>query len=300
MPRTLGADLAIASRNDLGESILWDDRTNQLSWVDIHEAKLERWSSAHDRRTTALPERIGAIGLRDGGGYVAAFASRFALLDTDGNPTRELEEIEGTLPSTRLNDGRTDRQGRFICGGMDESPHQQAISAVYRLDDDGRAHRIVDRVACANSIAFSPNGALMYFSDMPTGRILVYDYDIDAGIPHNPRLFADGTEHPGLPDGSTVDADGCLWNARWGDASVVRYAPDGRIDAIVTLPTSHPTCPVFGGEDLSTLFIASARFGLSSYQLHEEPEAGSIFAVSTGLGGIAEPRYIGPRHADDL
>jgi hypothetical protein len=71
-------------------------------------------------------------------------------------------------------------------------------------------------------------------------------------------------------------------------------------DAIVTLPTSHPTCPVFGGEDLSTLFIASARFGLSSYQLHEEPEAGSIFAVSTGLGGIAEPRYIGPRHADDL
>lgn len=176
---------------------------------------------------------------------------------------------------------------------MDEGDPQRPLSAVYRLDPGGEVHRILDGIACANSIAFSPDGTRMYFTDMPTGQILVYDYDTDEGVPHSPRVFADGSEHPGLPDGSTVDAEGCLWNARWGAGTVIRYTPDGAVDTVVRVPAANPTCPAFGGDDLSTLFVTSARFGRTAEQLADEPQAGAVFAVDPGTSGVVEPRFAG-------
>jgi sugar lactone lactonase YvrE len=131
----------------------------------------------------------------------------------------------------------------------------------------------------------------MYFTDMPTAQILAYEYDVDGGELHEPRLFADCSHERGLPDGSTVDADGCLWNARWGGGCVVRHRPDGIIDRVVEIPTSHPTCVGFGGDDLGTLFVTTARFGLTSAQLAREPAAGGVFAVDAGVGGVPEPAF---------
>jgi L-arabinonolactonase len=196
--------------------------------------------------------------------------------------------VEHDLPTTRLNDGRTDRQGRFVCGGMDEGEPQEALSAVYSLDGGRRVRRIIHGVRCANSICFSPDGTTMYFSDMPTGRILAYAYDTDSGTPHSPRVLADCSGMPGLPDGSTVDAEGFLWNARWGGARLVRYAPDGRMERVVPLPVTNPTCPGFGGPDLETLFVVSARFALRPEQLAAEPWAGGVFALDVGVQGLPE------------
>lgn len=293
MSAVLVAEVAVPSGNVLGESIVWDDRTGELVWVDIERGRLERSGGASGRRTTRLRERIGAVGLRASEGFVAAFASRLALLDGAGQEIRNLAPVEDDLGSTRLNDGRVDRQGRFVCGGMDEGPDARPISAVHRLDADGTVHKVIDGVSCANSIAFSPDGSSMYFADTPTGRILVYEYDTDAGIPHSPRLFADGSEHPGLPDGSAVDAEGCLWNARWGGGSVVRYTPDGKVDRVVRVSAANPTCVAFGGDDLSTLYITTARIGRTAAQLAEEPHAGAVFAVEPGVGGLVEARYAG-------
>ncbi|WP_206447884.1 SMP-30/gluconolactonase/LRE family protein [Agrococcus sp. KRD186] len=287
------AEPVVGSGDGLGESVVWDAERSELSWVDIHAARLQRWGSETGLITATLPERIGAIGLRAGGGHVAAFASGFALLGEDGEIERRIAEVEPELPTTRLNDGRVDRQGRFVCGGMDEAADQRAVSAVYRLDADGAVVRILDGIACANSIAFSPDGTRMYFTDMPTGRIVAYAYDIDEGVPHDPVLISDGTEYPGLPDGSTVDADGCLWNARWGSGAVVRFTPDGALDAIVEVAVGNPTCPAFGGPDLSTLFITTARFGRTDTQLAGEPRAGDVFTVDVAASGIAEPRFLG-------
>jgi L-arabinonolactonase len=284
-------DVAVESRNELGESVVWDSVSKQLVWIDIHRGNLERWGTSGHRTTDRLAERIGAIGLRQTGGLVAGFASGFALLDAAGRTERRLMDVEAHLPTTRLNDGRLDRQGRFVCGGMDEDSIQKPVSAVYRLDHDGSVERIIDRVACANSICFSPDGSRMYFADFPTRCIVVYEYDADAGIPHDPVIFADGTEQPGYPDGSTVDAAGCVWNARWGAGRVVRYAPNGDVDAVIELPTSNPTCPAFGGDDLETLFVTSARFGLSEQQRELEPLAGSVFSVRSGTTGLEEPRF---------
>jgi L-arabinonolactonase len=287
-------DLVVDCRHILGESPVWDAATGELLWVDIHDGEIWRYRAADQTlRTHVLPERVGAMGLAANGGYVLALASGFARFQPLGERLQRIADVEADVPTTRLNDGRVDRQGRFVCGGMDEAVDQRPLSAVYRLDGDGAVHRLIDGVHCANSICFSLDGATMYFSDMPTGRILAYGYDVDTGQVHSARLFADLADQPGLPDGSAVDADGYLWNAQWGGGRLVRYAPDGRVDRIVPVPVTNPTCPAFGGEDLETLFVTTARFGLTEAQLRNEPTAGGLFAVRPGVAGVHEPRFAG-------
>jgi L-arabinonolactonase len=127
---------------------------------------------------------------------------------------------------------------------------------------------------------------------MPTRRIDQFDYDELGGI-RNRRLFASFENLGGLPDGSTVDSEGCLWNAVWGGGKVVRFAPDGRLDREIKLPVTNPTCVAFGGEDLNVLFVTSAWFGLTDSQRESEPFAGSLFAVEPGVRGRPEHRYAG-------
>jgi L-arabinonolactonase len=291
--RDVTVDTASKSRNLLGESVVWDGMSGLLRWVDIHQCSLlslEPASGVQDSRT--LPDRIGAIGLRTSGGLVLGLENGFALVDEADSLTR-LQQVDSHLPTTRLNDGKVDRQGRFVCGGMDEAPVQRPIADVHRLDANHAVERLLTGIRCANSICFSPDGTVMYFSDMPTGLILAYRYDTDLGIPHDPRVLVDMSDQPGLPDGSTVDAEGCLWNAQWGGRRVVRYTPHGRVDRVIDLPVSNPTCVAFGDTDLQTLFITSARFGLTADQLSLEPQAGDVFAVRLDVAGLPDPRFHG-------
>ena len=195
--------------------------------------------------------------------------------------------------TTRLNDGRVDPAGRFVCGGMDEADPQEGISAVYSLGRDRRAVSLLAGVHCANSICWGPDGRTMYFTDMPTRRIDMFDYDPLTGAAVNRRTFADLSNEPGLADGSTVDAEGFLWNAQWGGNKVVRYAPDGSVDREIALPISNPTCLCFGGDDLDVLFITSAWFGLDDAARVREATAGGIFALRPGVKGLPEHRYAG-------
>jgi L-arabinonolactonase len=287
----MDAEVIADCRNRLGESVIWDG--TEVLWVNVHDGEIWRSDLQEPPRKQQLPDRVGAIGLRASGGLVAGLAGGFALVDPGAGTVQRLADVERELPTTRLNDGRVDRQGRFVCGGMDEAEDQRAISAVYRLDPDGSTERIVEGIGCANSICFSPDGTTMYFSDMPTGTILAYRYDVDTGRPHSPRVFTEFAGQPGLPDGSTIDADGCLWNAQWDGGRVVRYTPAGRIDRVIELPVSRPTCVCFGGDDLSTLFITTARFQLDQRRLASEPHAGGLFAIRPGVQGLPEPRFAG-------
>ena len=136
----------------------------------------------------------------------------------------------------------------------------------------------------------------MYFGDTPRRKIYAFDFDTESGTPSNRRVFA--TTPPGTgPDGSTVDADGYLWNAEWGQGRVVRYAPDGSEDHVIQLPVSHVTCVCFGGPDLSDLYVTTATYGLDDRQLKREPEAGNVFVFSTSVRGLPESRY--QRQGDD-
>jgi L-arabinonolactonase len=150
-------------------------------------------------------------------------------------------------------------------------------------------------VAISNSIAFSPAGDRMYFCDSPTRKIYCCDYGDTLG---EPRLFVDLTGMSGVPDGSTVDAKGALWNAQWGMGRVVRYLADGSEDRIIALPAAQTTKPAFGGARLDTLFVTSASEDLTPEQLAADPQAGYLFAYDVGITGLRESRFAGTPNRD--
>jgi sugar lactone lactonase YvrE len=161
------------------------------------------------------------------------------------------------------------------------------------IDRNLDCQRALQGITIPNSLAWSPNGRTMYFSDTPTMRIMAYDYDPESGALMTGRLFADLTGHPGRPDGSTVDADGCLWNAEVRGSRVVRYTPEGKVDRVITLPVSGVTSCAFGGPGMRTLYITTATQRLTEQELAQEPLAGGLFAVDVGVSGLAETPFKG-------
>lgn len=278
-------------RHILGESPVWDEREQVLYWVNIHAAELWAWEPGGQARSVQLPQRVGAIGLREQGGLVLALESGFALLDRFDASLHKIRHVDAP-PHTRMNDGRVDPCGRFVCGGMNEETPQRSTAALYSLDHGGDVEMLLDGIACTNSLCWSPDGRTMYFSDMPTRRIDAFEYDARSGAIANRRRFVTLTS-PGAPDGSIVDAEGHLWNAQWGGAKLVRYRPDGSVEREVSLPVSNPSCLAFGGPDLDILYVTSAWFTLDAAAREREPLAGSLFAFRPGVQGLPAARFAG-------
>jgi L-arabinonolactonase len=277
--------------NTLGESVLWCERQQAVWWTDIHESRLHRYIPAQrDLTTYTLPERLTSFGFtEDEGQLICAFASGFALYRPESGEIHWLAQPEKHLPGNRFNDGRVDRQGRFWAGTMVERAADGVTGSLYRLA--GReCVKILDGIQISNSICWSPDSSRFYFADSPKYRIFSYAFDSQAGIPSDPQIFA-STQAPYEPDGSTVDAQGYLWNALWGGGKVVRNAPDGSIAETLHLPVSQPTCVAFGGRDLNLLLVTSARVGLSVEQLNHEPQAGNLFIYRTPFTGLTEARF---------
>ncbi len=288
------AELVLDCRNAHGEGVLWSPEHGLLMWTDIHGRRLWTMDPAGgEAEEQPVPGRLCCFAPRRGRPWneiVAAFSDGFALLDVVSGARRDIAAFEPDLESTRLNDGRTDPAGRLIAGGMDEGPRMEPVSSVWRLDPDLRLTRIIDRVACANSTCFSPDGRTMYFADSPERAIRAYDYDPATGAVGPVRRLA---EVDGIPDGSCVDAEGCIWNAVWEGYRVDRWTPDGRLDRSVEVPVAKPTCCAFGGPGLDTLFITTSRLGETAERLAREPEAGGLFAVRPGVAGIETPPFAG-------
>ena len=287
-------ELLVDARARLGECTLWCDRLAALYWTDIEGATLSRWNSADgSTRQWVLPDRLGSFALcADPSRLLLGLASGIALFDLDrGALLTAITPVEPDQPTTRINDGRCDAQGRFVFGMY--NPAEAPIGHFYRVDTELKIERLpLPPVAVANSIAFSPDGARMYFTDSPTRRIHCVDYHADGRI-GAPRLFVQVASDQGAPDGSTVDADGGLWNAQWDGGCVVRYDRDGAQTARIELPVSRPTCPAFGGAALDRLFVSTARVGLSEAALRDQPAAGGVFAASSvGHRGLPEHRFI--------
>jgi L-arabinonolactonase len=277
--------------NILGEGVVWDAGAGLLLWTDIEQSELWTLDSSGEIKVVNAPERIGSFAPCESGGIVAAFASGFAFWDPQSGHRQDIEKFEDHLPTTRLNDGGTDRQGRFLAGGFDEGGGKP-ISSLCRLDFDLSVHTLLTDICCSNGLSFSPDGRIMYLADTPKAVIWRFDYDIESGVPSNRQVFATFDHQPGIPDGSCVDADGCLWNAQWNGSRVVRYTPSGRIDRVIEMPVHKPTCLTFGGAKLDTLYITSARYHMPPYELEAEPLAGALFAISPGVTGLASEKFV--------
>jgi sugar lactone lactonase YvrE len=288
----IAVESVVASQDVLGECTIWCDRDQVLWWVDIRGPSLKRYNPANGEvRGLALSEAIGSFGLtRSGKTMIAGMKSGLYFLDPQSGTLKLIAAPEQHVPQNRFNDGRCDRAGRFWAGTMSDGP-REPVGSLYRLDPDGRCNRIRGELFVPNSIAWTPDDRLMYLADTHRHVIWAYDFDLAQGVVRNERVFADCSDHPGRPDGSCVDAAGCLWNAEYGGSRVVRYAPDGRIDQVIELPVSNITCCCFGGKGLDTLYISTARQKMTPEQLAREPLAGNIFACSPGARGLPEARF---------
>ncbi len=287
-------DIVVPSGNQLGEGVLWCEREQALYWTDIQAAQLWRHRPA-DGNTChwPLPERLASFALCEAEGWLLlALASRLAFFHPARNELRELHRLD-TVAETRANDGACDRQGRFVFGMLHEPAQgpKQAVGAFHRLHADLSLETLpLPRVAISNSIAFSPDGATMYFCDSLRRTIERCDYGDTLGPP---VPFVDLREEDGEPDGSAVDAQGGLWNARWGGSCVVRYLADGREDRRLAVATTQPTRPSFGGHALATLYVTSAHDGMDAATRARDEHAGDLFAFVPGVAGLPEPRFAG-------
>jgi sugar lactone lactonase YvrE len=284
----------VIERSDqLGEGPVWSVREQTLYWVDIVGRCARSYSPSTGRRNDwSLPSEIGALALRNAGGALVALRSGFAFLDFETGALIQVHDPEPDLPENLFNDGACDRAGRFWAGTLHQD-EVEPFGSLYRLGADRTCTRMLSDLVIANGIGWSPDDATMYFADSGQHRIFAFDYDLERGVIGRQRTFAEIDERDGVPDGLTVDSEGHVWAALWDGGVIRRYATDGALAEEIRLPVPRPTSCAFGGADLTTLFITSARDGLSDRELEEAPLSGSLLALETSVRGIAEPTFGG-------
>jgi sugar lactone lactonase YvrE len=288
MPRLLDV---IAVKNILGEGPLWNAADGKFWWTDIQASRLHRMDPrTRQVETVATPERLGCFTFIAGeeGRILAAFESGLGMFDCAAGTVDWIARPEIGM-GRRFNDGRVDAQGRFwIATMVEDAARAGAESAsLYRFDADGGLSVQVGGVRIGNGLCVSPDGGTLYFADSPRQTIHAYDLDQATGALSGRRLFAAVTE--GYPDGAAVDAEGCLWSARWGAGQVVRHAPDGAVLEVLALPVRHPTCVAFGGPDLRLMLVTSAQFGPTE----GDPAAGAVLLFESEVAGLPGHRFDG-------
>lgn len=289
-------DVVVDVKTTLGEGPLWDVDQERLYWIDSFDGRVFRATADGDEiRSWDVPMKIGSMALRkDGTGALVALARGFHLLDFRTGDVELLHDPEPGMLANRLNDGKVDKQGRFIAGSMD-TMESGPNGALYRVDTDLSVHKLDDGIIVSNGPCWSPDGTIFYFADSWSGEIWAYDYDQTNGTVANRRTFARlDTSTGGAADGSTVDAEGCLWNAQVYDGKIIRYRPDGTVDRIIDMPVKKVTSVMFGGPNLDILYVTSmAKPPLPRFP-GDGVQRGSLFAI-TGLGvtGVPEQRFAG-------
>lgn len=280
----------IHTQDRLGETPLWCERTRRLWWIDIENPTLHCIAADGTHRAMPMPgDFLGSLALRKDGGLMVAIDRTLHQVDPETGALTAFAEVEGDDLDNRLNDGRSDAKGRFWVGTMDNQLHR-SNGSFYRIDPDGTATRLFGDIIVTNTICLSPDGRVLYMSD--TRRFIIWAFDVqDDGSLTGRRVFVDHSAAKDRPDGACVDAEGFVWNAIFAGGRVVRYTPDGRIDRMIDVPVTNPTCVCFGGPDLTTLYITTARKFLSPEQLAAEPLAGALLAVDVGVKGLPEARF---------
>jgi L-arabinonolactonase len=295
-----------ACGNHLGESPIWDVEEGRLYWVDGTGRRVGKpalWR--HDPRSGKteswmLDRDIGALALRQGGGAVLALDDGFYFYDFDIGRLEPIAKVDADQPRSRLNDGKCDRRGRFFAGGMDDK-EELGICNLWRLDPDLTVTRVDQGIICSNGPCWSPDDKTFYFADTFQEEFWAYDYDIATGTLANKRVFATTKNDPGVADGSTVDEEGCMWNAQVIGGDLVRYAPDGSVERRIGMPVRNITSVIFGGDKLDEIYVTSmarvkhpAVHELFRAEVKPQFGAGNLFRIrGLGIRGLPETRFAG-------
>lgn len=275
----------------LAEGPVWSAREKRLYWVDILAPSINRFDPAtRTNEEVMLPRLVSAVVERRGGGLAALTQDGLEAFDFASGALSPLVDPEAEIPDNRFNDGKCDRQGRLWAGTM-RLDASRTSGSLYAIAPDLSWERRESGLTVANGLDWSPDGRVFYFADSAPGRIYAYDFEMETGRLARRRVFAEIDAIIGRPDGLAVDSEGFVWCAVWDGWCLHRYAPNGALDREVRLPIPRPTSIAFGGDDLKTLFITSARVRLPSRILAEAPFSGGLFTLPVDVPGLPASEF---------
>jgi sugar lactone lactonase YvrE len=290
------------SRDKLGEGCFWDSASQSLWWLDIMLPSaihcLHVASGAY--RRWQFTEMVTAMARRRDGSILVGSQKGLAIFNPATGALSPWRAIDTETPGNRGNDGACDAKGRFWFGTMmnnigpegEDLPITAATGKLFRIQADGTADVMEQTIGVSNGPCWSPDSRTFYFSDSLAQIIWAYDFDLDSGTLSNRRVLNDSKDH-GYPDGATVDAEGCVWSARWEGSCVLRIDPRGRIDRRITIPARRVTNVCFGGSRLDTLYVTSSRQHLPADELRQRPLQGGLFCFDPGVTGFEKHGFAG-------
>lgn len=283
-------------RFKLGEGPFWDHTHQALYWVDIagfralrlYEGSVCFWQ---------FSEPVSAFIPTHSGDALVTLASGVYRLDLDSppsNPALRLLCAADPVPGNRANEARCDRHGRLWLGTMQNNldeqggdlPIKRRSGGLFRIDGQASVTPLLAGQGIVNTLLWPGDGASVLTADTLDG--VIYRYPIHADHSLGERQLWAAEHSRGAPDGSAMDAQGFVWNARWGGGCLIRFAPDGSVDRVIELPVSHPTSCVFGGPQMSTLFVTSARPVEGALELD-----GCVIQAQAGVQGMESHRFAG-------
>jgi sugar lactone lactonase YvrE len=294
MTRIIQATPIVKSENTLGEGPLWHSVHQMLYWVDIEKKVLNGFEPHTKRhRQWSVPKRIGTVVQGSNGSLVLGLQGEVAALDPLTGQVRTLLELESNLPDNRCNDGKCDPAGRFWVGTM-QLETKPKMGSLYCIDKDLRVQKVLTGLTIANGMGWSPEGEFMYFIDSADHNVRRYRYTRDHAILQEEKVILRFDNE--LPDGMCVDSEGMLWIGFWGGGRVGCYDPaTGRQLVDIEVPAPNVTSCCFGGKELTTLYITTAREGLTDEQLKQFPLSGSLFMCDLEVRGLNADIFGMPR-----
>jgi len=290
----LHAELVLDAKTILGEGSIWHPKENKLYWIDIEGKSLHIYDPVtKEDKLFPLGSRVGTVVPVQNGGALVALQSGIQEIDTK---TGKLHFIINPLTDSinvRFNDGKCDPSGRFWVGTMALDARKKG-AVLYRMDKDKSIHQMLDSVTISNGIVWTADKKTMYYNDTPTGTVEGFDYDDKTGAISNRRVVVRIPGGGGGPDGMTIDADGNLWVALWGSGTVGKFNPQtGELLQKVIVPAPNVSSCAFGGKNLETLYITTAREGMNADKLKQYPLSGGLFSVKPGVKGVPAEFYKG-------
>jgi L-arabinonolactonase len=292
----------VDSRDKIGEGAFWCSDEQAVYWLDVPmPSRIHRFdpaTGAHD--TWPMPEMVTAMAKRSDGTLLVASENGLNIFDPRTAAYAHLGEIEPHRPANRSNDGAPDAKSRFWIGTMQNNlgpdgegiPITGSVGSLWKIEAGKPPVAVLDEIGITNGVAWSPDSTKLYVVDSLVDQIYICDFDLEAGKAGPRRVFSDAKDL-GTPDGNAVDADGYLWSARWDGHCVARIAPDGAVDCIVPMSASLVTSCAFGGPELDTLYVTTARLGIDEETARRYPLQGGLFAFRPGVRGLKRPGYAG-------
>lgn len=278
------------TRADLGESLVWDERSGALYFVDISGGRINCLTPDGEVHSLyASAARIGALALTDRGNLIFTEDASVAIFDVPARKVLQHSASVHPRSTYRFNDGACDPQGRFVTGLMDEALSGNT-GALFRFDGQLNDQVIHDDMALPTGLAWSQDGHTVYFVDSAARAIYRAEYLVEGRL-GAVTLFAETPAELGRPDGLALDREGGLWVCQYHGSCLLRYDRHGHLTDQVLMPVPCPTSCCFGGPGLNTLYISTARFDMSPEELHHYPDAGDLYAIRPETGGVARHSF---------